>query len=331
MVNYINSLSIGGQKYDISPKSIYVDKTTSTTSGDFFPVLSPAMSAAGDTISNNICDTIKVTPSTGLLTVSSLSVTGSANLTDVKVDNISVAENLVVNGDSTLSVATIKEATISNILHVNDYIEITNNENQDRKLISLADDFDLIDFQDSNLGIKHNTANTLSIHYKAKNNMDYIYTFPNKTGTLATLDNIPVYYNHFLTLGGVSDSGGKEKMKMTMNVINRISSPATNYATLQKMISIQSNGELIARPWAGYAACWVTQNNFGTAGAVYSGYATLTLNGAIKRPVVIVTYAYSAIMPATKFVPFLPANDGDTPVGTMMFTITSVSDTSFAI
>lgn len=246
------------------------------------------------------------------------SIRNNANLTDVIVDSISITGSLVIKGDSTLSSTTIA------FLYVDNYIKITNNQSSKRELISLADDFDLVDYQDRTLGFKHKTANTLSIHYETSDNTNYIYTFQNKNGTLAMLDDIPKYYSHCLTLEGEQ---GLQKIKTRINVISKKYNPASTPVELRNLIAKPSiNNEYIVTEWGGYATGWEARNDIGTSGSAFSGYTLLTLNATTKLPVIYLQYIYSVVMPDNKLVPFFPSNDGYDSAGFAIFTITSVHD-----
>ena len=69
---------------------------------------------------------------------------------------------------------------------IDEKLVITNKTTTDRELIKLADDIDLVDYQDCRLGIKCNTANDFGIHFKGDAGRDATYMFPSSGGTMAT-------------------------------------------------------------------------------------------------------------------------------------------------
>ena len=76
--------------------------------------------------------------------------------------------------------------TINGSLEVNNTLTLANKTDNPRTLIKLADDIDLMDYQDCRMGIKCNTSNDLGIRFKGSAGRDLTYMFPSSGGTLAT-------------------------------------------------------------------------------------------------------------------------------------------------
>ena len=75
--------------------------------------------------------------------------------------------------------------TINGSLEINDTLILANKTGNPRTLIKLADDIDLMDYQDCRMGIKCNTSNDLGIRFKGSAGRDLTYMFPSSGGTLA--------------------------------------------------------------------------------------------------------------------------------------------------
>lgn len=85
------------------------------------------------------------------------------------------------NNQGTLHDTVFEDGTVT----IDEKLVITNKSTDDRELIKLADDIDLVDYQDCRLGVRCNTANDFGIHFKGSAGRDATYMFPSSGGTLA--------------------------------------------------------------------------------------------------------------------------------------------------